>query len=90
MLCVSCSVVAGICVLALILPRNHDVFELSYVKYFLPSGNHLKTSLLKSDEVVPWGYSQDDGPEHWGDLSITYRKCKTGASLLIDYSRKSG
>jgi carbonic anhydrase len=78
-LCLSCSIVAGICVLALILPRNHDAFALSYVKYFFPKQSHSKTLSLNSDDAVPWGYSQDDGPEHWGDLSIAYRKCKTGA-----------
>jgi hypothetical protein len=79
LLYLSGSIVAGICVLALVLPREHDHFSLS-VKYFFPKQSHLKAASLKSDAVVPWGYSQDNGPEHWGDLSLTYRKCQTGAA----------
>jgi hypothetical protein len=77
----SCSFIAGICVLALVLPRNHQVVALSYVKYFLPKEIRSKTTSLESDDgVVPWGYSRDDGPEHWGELSIAYKKCQTGAA----------
>jgi len=30
--------------------------------------------------AVPWGYEGEDGPEHWGDLSLAYEKCGDGPS----------
>jgi carbonic anhydrase len=43
---------------------------------------------LAADQAPHWGYTDDTGPEHWGDLAPEYQTCKTGqAQSPIDITQ---
>jgi carbonic anhydrase len=52
------------------------------------------TTALGSTAHPHWGYSEGEGPEHWGDLDPSFASCKTGMAqspidLPVSPSRKA-
>jgi carbonic anhydrase len=38
----------------------------------------LATSLARAQEFTPWSYQGSNGPAHWAELDMAYKKCKFG------------
>jgi carbonic anhydrase len=36
------------------------------------------TSLARAQEFTPWSYQGSNGPAHWAELDMAYKKCKFG------------